>query len=44
MLQILGTEVNRLRLAIGCYCDGRLGRGALSEIARSWNDDKVNKD
>ncbi len=38
MLQKLGTEVTRLRLAIGCYRDYRMNRSDLSHVADTWNE------
>lgn len=37
MLQVLGTEVDRLRQAIGCYLYGRIDRHELRKISESWN-------
>jgi hypothetical protein len=39
MLEKLGTEVSRLRLAIGHFRYGRLARGALEAMANNWNGD-----
>ena len=40
MLQKLGTEVTRLRLAIGHYKYGMMSRQDLIKIPDTWNDDK----
>lgn len=37
MLQTLGTEVTRLREAIGCHFYHKLDRGRLWDIAKTWN-------
>ena len=39
MLQTLGTEVTRLREAIGCFLYGRLDRNDLRKISETWNGD-----
>jgi len=41
VLRKLETEVFRLRQAIGCYADGRLGLPELTEVSRSWNKDST---
>lgn len=38
MLQSLGTEVTRLRLAIGTFLYGRMDRHELRKISETWND------
>jgi len=38
MLQVLGTEVTRLRRAIGHYLHGQLDRHSLRKITENWND------
>jgi hypothetical protein len=40
MLQKLGTEVTRLRLAIQHFDYGRISRFDLREITTNWNGDK----
>ena len=37
MLRTLGTEVERLRMAIGCFEYGRMSREDLVKIPLSWN-------
>ncbi len=39
MLKTLGTEVIRLREAIGCFEHGRLSRLDLVRIPLSWNNE-----
>lgn len=39
MLQTLGTEVTRLREAIGHHYYGRLSQGELMKISETWNGD-----
>lgn len=39
MLEKLGTEVDRLRQAIGCFGDGRASRSELRHLVNSWNYD-----
>lgn len=41
MLQKLGTEVTRLRLAIQHFDCGRLSRFELREIVTNWNGDNA---
>lgn len=36
-IQVLATEVNRLRLGIDCYLYGRLERSSLREMETTWN-------
>lgn len=39
LLQVLGTEVTRLREGVGCYLDGRISRSLMRHIRESWNGD-----
>jgi hypothetical protein len=40
MLQVLGTEVTRQRLAIGHFLYGQIDRHELRRISETWNGDR----
>ena len=43
MLQTFGTEVSRLRLAIGHYRFGRLSDHELGRISETWNGEAASR-